>query len=62
MNIEKKPPIREVDTLPEEVVLNEVILNKGDGFFYLGIETKEDKEHGCCLEETSVRSRCINGD
>ncbi len=59
--MKKKPAIREVETLPEEAVLNEVILNKSDGFFYLGIEVKE-KKHGSCMEETSVCSRCINGD
>ena len=59
--MKEKPPIREVDELPEEAILNEVILNKGDGFFYLGIEIKE-KENGSCMEETSVCSRCINGD
>ena len=59
--MKKKPPIREVAALPEEVVLNEVILNKGDGFFYLGVETKE-VQHGSSVEETSVCSRCINGD
>ncbi|KKL62821.1 hypothetical protein LCGC14_2181330 [marine sediment metagenome] len=54
--MKKKPPIREVDKLPEEAVLNEVILNKADGYFYMGIETKEDKEHGSSMEETSIRS------
>ena len=54
--MKKKPPIREVDTLPEEAILNEVILNKGDGFFYMGIEIKEEAD-GSCMEETSVCSR-----
>ena len=53
--MKKKPPIREVDELPEEAVLNEVILNKADGYFYMGIETKEAK-NGSIMEETSIRT------
>ncbi len=60
--MKKKPPIRKVNKLPKVAVLNEVILNKADGYFYMGIETKEDKEHGSSVEETSIRSRCINRD
>ncbi len=59
--MKEKPPIREVGELPKEAVLNEVILNKADGFFYMGIEIKEEAD-GSCMEETSVCSRCINGD
>lgn len=39
--IKKAPAIREVTKLPEEAVLNEVILNKADGCFYMGVEEKE---------------------
>ncbi len=52
--MEEKPPIRQVDTLPDEAILNEVILNIGDGYFYMGIEVKE-KNNGSSLEETSIR-------
>ena len=52
--MKEKPPIRKVDKLPEEAVLNEVILNKADGYFYMGIETKEE-EHGSSMEKTSIR-------
>ncbi len=52
----EKPPIREVDGLPEEAVLNEVILNKADGFFYMGIETKEEA-NGSSMEKTGIRNR-----
>ncbi len=52
--MKEKPSIREVDTLPEEAVLNEVILNKSDGYFYIGMETKE-AQHGSSVEETSIR-------
>ena len=38
-------PIRQVDELPKIAVLNEVILNKSDGYFYLGVETgKKEKK------------------
>lgn len=53
--MKKKPPIREVNKLPKVAVLNEVILNKADGYFYMGIETKEDK-NGSSMEETSICS------
>ncbi len=59
--MKKKPPIRKVDKLPEEAVLNEVILNKADGYFYMGIESKEGKD-GSRMEKTSLRSRCIKRD
>lgn len=52
----KKVPIRQVDKLPKVAVLDEVIFNKGDGCFYLGVENKkkEEKKDGCNVEETSV--------
>lgn len=52
----KKVPIRRVDTLPEDTVLNEVIFNRGDGCFYLGVENNkvEVKKDGNNLEETGV--------
>lgn len=50
------PPIREVDKLPRVAVLNEVILNKADGYFYMGIETQKEEKNGGSLEETSIRS------
>ena len=53
--MKEKPPIRQVDKLPEEVILNEVILNKSDGYFYMGIETKEEK-NGSRMEKTSIRN------
>lgn len=45
--------IREVETLPEKVIEGEVILNKSDGCFYMGVKEKEVND-GRCLEETSV--------
>lgn len=54
----KKSSVREVDKLPRVAVLNEVIFNKGDGYFYLGVETKnkgkEVKKHGRRMEKTSI--------
>lgn len=53
----KVPPIREVDELPEEAVLDEVILNKADGYFYMGIETKKEvRKDGSSVEKTSLRN------
>lgn len=53
---EKILPVREVDRLPEVAILNEVILNKADGCFYLGVENgKGVKEHGGSVEKTSIR-------
>ncbi len=49
-----KPPIRQVDTLPDEAILNEVILNREDGYFYMGLEVKE-KNNGCSVEKTRIR-------
>lgn len=49
----KKLPIREVDTLPKDAVLNEVILNKGDGCFYMGVEIKEVKD-GSRMEKAGL--------
>ena len=43
----KKPPMRRVAKLPKVAVLDEVIFNKADGYFYLGVETKKkEKKHG----------------
>ena len=56
--MKEKPHIRQVDKLPEEVILNEVILNKSDGYFYMGIETKEEN-YGSRMEKTSIRNLCI---
>jgi len=50
----KALPVREVDKLPKIAVLNEVIFNKGDGYFYMGVETKEVKKHGSRMEKASV--------
>lgn len=52
----KKPlSIRQVDTLPRVAVLNEVVLNKADGYFYMGVDVKrEGKKHGSRMEKTSV--------
>lgn len=52
----KTLPIREVDTLPEIAVLNEVILNKNNGCFYLGVENnkKEVKGNGSRVEEARI--------
>lgn len=51
----KISPIREVETLPEVAVLNEIVRNKADGFLYMGMEFKEGvKENGSSLEKTSV--------
>jgi hypothetical protein len=55
MNIktrDKKPP-REVRKLPKRAVEGEVIFNKADGFFYMGVRTKEDK-YGGNMAETGV--------
>ena len=41
----KKVPYKVVDKLPDVAVKNEVVLNKADGFFYIGEENnKEDKQ------------------
>lgn len=54
--IAKKAPMREVDTLPEVAVANEVIFNKSNGCFYIGMENnKKEEEYGNNLEETSLR-------
>ena len=51
----KVPPIREVSKLPKVAVLNEVIFNRKDGFFYMGVENgKGVKEHGSSLEEAGI--------
>lgn len=51
----KKPPIRRVAKLPKVAVLDEVIFNKGDGCFYLGVETKKEvKKHGSRMEEAGI--------
>lgn len=54
----KKPkpvPVKIVDELPKVAVLDQVIFNKADGFFYLGIETNEKKvKDGSNLAKTSV--------
>jgi len=52
--VKKSPPIREVESLPKVAVLNEVILNKSDGCFYMGVETKEKKKHGSRVEKASI--------
>ncbi len=56
---QKKPTIREVTELPEVAILDELILNKTDGCFYLGVEdgkkTKKGvRKHGSNLEKTGV--------
>lgn len=49
------PHIREVEKLPEIPVLDELIFNKSDGYFYLGVENgKGVKKHGSSMEKTSV--------
>ena len=54
----KKPKpvsVKTVDKLPKIAVLDQVIFNKADGFFYLGIETNEEKaKNGNNLEKTSI--------
>lgn len=46
---------REVATLPKVAVLNEVIFNKSDGFFYMGVETKKGgKKDGSRMEKASI--------
>lgn len=51
----KKPSVREVTALPKVAVLNEVIFNKSDGFFYMGVETKKGgKKHGGRMEKASI--------
>ena len=53
--VKEKEPIRKVAKLPKKAVLNEVIYNKADGFFYMGIDTeKEAIGYGSSLEKTSV--------
>ena len=51
----KKPPIREVVKLPKVAILNEVIFNKSDKCFYMGVETKTGvRKHGSRVEKTGV--------
>ena len=48
-------PIRKVARLPKKAVLNEVIYNKADGFFYMGIDTKKEAlGYGSSVEKTGV--------
>ena len=56
MNKRKElPPIRKVSRLPKKAVENEVIYNKTDGFFYMGVDTeKEAIGYGNRVEKTSV--------
>jgi hypothetical protein len=52
---ERKPtPIREVRKLPKRAVIGEVIRNKADGFYYIGIRTQEGKQNGSDVEKDSV--------
>ncbi len=46
--------LREVETLPEEAIEGEVILNKSDGCFYMGVNTEKEETDGSNVEETSV--------
>lgn len=51
----KTIPVREVETLPEVARENELIYNKSDESFYIGIDTgKEEKTNGNNVEKTSV--------
>lgn len=53
----KMPPIREVEELPEVAILNEVIFNKKDKTFYLGVDDNKKgvKKHGSHMESPSIR-------
>lgn len=56
MDEDKKIPFlkyREVEKLPDEAIEDEIILNKEDGCFYMGINIGEVK-NGSRMEETSV--------
>ena len=55
MTKKEVPPIRKVAKLPKVAVLNEVIYNKADGYFYMGVNTeKEAIGYGNYLEKTSI--------
>lgn len=47
-------PIKEVEELPEVANEKELIFNKADGSFYIGMETGKEKKNGDNLEKTSV--------
>ena len=61
--VKKAKLIREVDALPEDAIENEVIFNKDDEGFYIGVKTskgtitimkKEVVKDGDNLEETGL--------
>ncbi len=55
MGEEKKHTIQTVDRLPKVAILDKLIFNKRDGFFYLGVDAgKGEDNDGDHLEETSV--------
>ena len=55
MTTRELPPIRKVSKLPKKAVENEIIYNKSDGYFYMGVDTeKEVIGYGNHLEKTSI--------
>jgi len=53
--VETKHKIRTVAKLPKKAVKDEVIYNKADGYFYMGIDTKKEAiGYGNHVEKTSI--------
>jgi hypothetical protein len=44
---------KRVRKLPKRAVKGQIIFNKADGFFYVGVNEKEVKDVSC-MEETSI--------
>jgi len=51
----KSIPVRVVNTLPKKAVKDEVLFNKKDKCFYLGIDTEKEGTNGNHLEKDSIR-------